>query len=196
MRRYRPAAALLLVAAAAGCTTAGRTNVFNHDTLTDAQQAIVDTQINYGAMTIEGSVDRPERDYDVGQPIMLSVKVSKNAYVAILRVLANGDTTIVFPNKLHPKADIAAGEVLSVPGPQDAVSISVDKKQMVLFEFVASTAGESWLFHRAPDEGSDTADLGGTTRAIAKDITGALKIGKGPETVATYLTVKVGGGLF
>jgi hypothetical protein len=193
MIRSRLAPAILLGAALAGCAAAGRVGLIRRDTLTDAQQVIADTKINWGTMTIEGAVDRPDTSYAPGQPIGLSVTVSKNAHVAILRVLANGDTTIVFPNKAHPKSDVAAGQTLSVPGPGDAVTVAVDKPQVVLFEFIASTSGDSWLFTREPDKGADFADLGVTTRAIAKDVTGALKIGKGPETVATYLTVRVGG---
>jgi Domain of unknown function (DUF4384) len=191
------AAALLLILAAGGCTTVGRTTVFSRDLLTDAQQVIADTQINHGEMTITASVDHPDRHYDVGQPITVSATVSDNAYVAILRVLANGDTAIVFPNKAHPKADVAAGKTLTVPGPDDAVTVTVDKPQVVLFEFVASSVGDAWLFTRKPDEGSDFADLGGTTRALAKDIVNALKVGKGPQTVASYVVVRVGSsGLF
>jgi len=197
MSGSRCAVALLLVLTAGGCTTVGRTNVFSRDLLTDAQQVIADTQINHGEMTITASVDRPDKHYDVGQPIALRVTVSDNAYVAILRVLANGDTAIVFPNRAHPKADVAAGTTLSVPGPNDAVTIAVNKPQLVLFEFIASSVGDSWLFNRKPDDGSDFADLGGTTRALAKDITNALKVGKGPQTVASYIVVRVGGsGLF
>jgi hypothetical protein len=174
-----------------GCATLGRVGVIRYDVMTDAQQAIADTRINAGAMTIEGRVDREDTAYDAGQPITLSVKTSKDAHVAILRVLANGSTTLLFPNRQHPKSDIAANTVLTVPGPDDAVSIKADKPGVVLFEFIASTAGDSWLFTRPADAGSDFADLGGTTRALAKHITDSLKINKGPETVATYLTVKV-----
>ena len=189
-------AAAIAVAAVAGCTVAYRTDILRKDVLTAAQKDIADTEINWGTMTIEGSVDRADTTYDPGQPITLSVKVSKNAHVAILRVFANGDTTIVFPNRAHPKADIAADTVLTVPGPGDVVTISADKPQIVLFEFIASSLGTSWLFTRPPDSGSDFADLGVTTRTIAKDLVGTLKVSKGPETVATYLTVRVGHGLF
>lgn len=188
------AVAFALVAAAAGCSFAARTGVIRKDILTDAQQVIADTKINHGDMTIQGAVDRADRDYDIGQPIMLSVTVNKDAHVAILRVLANGDTTIIFPNKQHPKADIAANQTLMIPGPDDDVKIAIDNKQVVLFEFIASNTPGSWLFTRSPEKDSVFADLGGTTRAIARDITGSLKVGKGPETVASYLTVRVGGG--
>jgi Domain of unknown function (DUF4384) len=166
-------------------------------TLTDAQQVIAETQINHGDLTIAGSTDREDTTYDPGRPIVLSVKVSKAAHVAILRVLPNGSTTIVFPNKAHPKSDVAANTALTVPGPGESLKIAGDKPGIVLFEFLASTAGDSWLFNRAPDKDADFANLGVTTRAIAKNLPSALKVGRGPETAAMPLTVRIsGGGLF
>ena len=89
MRRCRRAVAIALAAAVAGCTTGAKTtDLYNGNRLTDAQQAIVDTQLNYGPMTIEGSVNHKDHDYAVGEAIALSVKASENASVAILRVLA------------------------------------------------------------------------------------------------------------
>jgi hypothetical protein len=87
--------------------------------------------------------------------------------------------------------------VLTVPNPHDAVTIDADKPGTVLFEFIASTRGDSWLFNRAPDDGSDFADLGVTTRNIAKDLIDTLKPGSAHEVAATYLTVRIAGhGLF
>jgi hypothetical protein len=191
MRRHPRLLAAGLAAALAGCTFADRVGVIRHDTLTDAQQAIANTRINAGDMTIEAGVDRADTSYDAGQPITVSVKVSQDAHVAILRVLANGDTVILFPNKKQPKSDIKANTPLTVPGPDDPVTIAIDKPGVVLLEFIASTAGDSWLFNRPASEGSDFAELGTTTRALAKGITGSLKVNHGPETVATYLTIRI-----
>jgi hypothetical protein len=194
MRLYRLAAALALAAVAGGCEFTARTGIIRNDVLvlTDAQNAIANTKINHGEMTIQGSVDRADTTYAVGQPIILSVSTSKDAHVAILRVLPNGSTTLLFPDKAHPKADIAAKQTLTVPGPGDGFTVTADKPGVVLFEFVASTAADSWLFKRAPDKDSDFADLGVTSRAIAKDIVDSLKVGKGDaETAATYVTVRV-----
>lgn len=192
---------LLLAAAiavsAAGCTVAYKTDVLRKDVLTDAQQVVADTKINHGDMTIEASVDRADTTYDPGQPIVLSVKTSKNAYVAILRVTANGDTTIVFPNRGRRNAAISANAALTVPGPDDAVKIVAGKPGIELYEFVASTTGDAWPFKRPPDDGSDFADLGTTTRNIAKELVDALKIGPTHDTAARYLTIRVTGrGLF
>jgi uncharacterized protein DUF4384 len=188
------AAALALTAVGAGCDFAARTGVIRYDMalLTDAQNVVANMQINHGEMTIHASADHADTAYAVGQPIVLSVSTSKDAHLAILRVLPNGGTTLLFPDKGQPKPDIAANQVLTVPGPQDGFTITADKPGIVLFEFIASTAGDSWLFKRAPDKDSDFADLGVTTRAIAKDILDSLKVGKGgSDTAATYVTVRV-----
>jgi hypothetical protein len=216
MKRYSWAAALALAAVATGCDFAARTGIVRDDmlVLTDAQKAIANTKINHGDMTIRASVDRADTTYTAGQPIVLSVSTSKDAHVAILRVLPGGETTLLFPVKTKPEADkadakanktdakkadtansktdIAANQVLTLPGPHDGFTISVDKPGVVLFEFIASTAGDSWLFKRGPDADSDFANLGVTSRAIAKDIVDSLKAGKGDtNTAATYVTVRV-----
>jgi hypothetical protein len=191
---WRLALAVLVAVSTAGCAVAHRTGVFRQDELTDAQQAIADARLTGGDLALEGSVDRADTTYDAGQPITLSVKTSKDAYVAILRVLPNGDTAIVFPNRAHRDAGVKANTVLTVPAPGDKVKIAIDKPGTVLFEFIASTNGNSWLFKRAPDEGSDFANLGGNSRNIAKDLVSTLKVSGGSATVASHLTVRIAGG--
>lgn len=184
--------AALVAAGTAGCTVAQKTDLLRKDVLTDAQQVVADAKIDHGDLTVTGSVDRPDTTYDPGQPITLSVKASKNAYVAILRVTANGDTTIVFPNRGLRTAAVPGNTVLTVPAPGDAVKVAADKPGIVLFEFIASSSGEGWPFTRAPDNGSDFADLGGSTRNIVKDLIAGLKVGA-HDTAASHLTVRIAG---
>ena len=191
----------LLIAAVAGCVAgcaaAQRTDLMRNDVLTDAQRAIADAKFNQGDMTIRAAVDHPDTTYDPGQPITLSVTASKDTFVAVLRVLPNGDTAIVFPNRAQRIAWATANTTLTVPRADDAVKITADKPGIVLFEVIASTYGQDWLFTRAPDEGKDFADLGVTSRQIAKDLTGTLKFGTTHDVAATYLTVRINGrGLF
>jgi hypothetical protein len=183
----------IVVAATAACTVAHRTDTFREDELTDAQQAIADAKLGTGDLTVEGLVDRPDTTYAPGQPITLSVKTNKDAYVAILRVLPSGETALVFPNRAHREAGIKANTVLMVPAQGEAVKIAVDKPGTVLFKFIASTAGSAWIFKRAPDEGSDFANLGVTTRNIAKDLTSTLKPGSG-AAAASQVAVRIAGG--
>ena len=183
-----------IAAMTAGCAVAHRTEMMREDVLSDAQQAIADAKLSHGDLTIAGSVDRPDATYAPDQPITLSVTVDKNAFVAILRVLPGGETTIVFPNRAHRDAAVKANTLLSVPAPGEQIKIVADKPGVVLFEFIASTSGKSWLFTRAPDDGSDFAYLGVTTREIAKDMVSALKVGGPAPTASTPVTVRISGG--
>jgi hypothetical protein len=190
--------AVVVTATVAGCGVAQHSGILGTDIVrTDAQNAIADAKFDHGDLTITVSSDRENKTYDPGQPITLTIETNKNAYVAILRVLENGDTTIVFPNRAHRDAAIAAHTALTVPGPHEAVKITADKPGVVMFEVLASTSGTSWLFKRAPDDGSDFANLGVSSRNIAKELASTLKVGGPAETAGVHQTVRITGrGLF
>ena len=167
------------------------------DLLTDAQQAIADTKINHGRPrrsavrpTALGHrhTTRVSRSPCRGQQDQQERLCVDPACPAPWR-----DDDRLFPTGLirAPPSDRECGAD-DPSGPGEAVKIAADKPGIVLFEFITSTTGESWLFKRAPDDGSDFANLGSTTRNIAKDLVSNLKVGAGPETAATYLTVRIG----
>src|SRR5262249_5600014 len=104
MRLFRVPLALAVAATLVGCAVAARTGMIRQDVLTDAQLAFTQMEINRGDMTIVGTVDRDDTTYASGQPITLSATLSKDGFVAILRVLPNGATTLLFPNSAHPIA--------------------------------------------------------------------------------------------
>ena len=198
----------LLGAAGAACGVIG-----DSETLTDAQQVIAAMKIGRadpktadpkaadpkGAdppgddLKITGAVDHADRSYRVGEPIALTVEVNKAAYVAVLRVMPSGATTLVFPNSRQATARVPAGATLHIPEPGAPLRIAADKPGVVLFEFVASTRGGSWLFDRKPKEPAEFAELGATTRALARDIVLSLKVGRGSETAASHLALRVRG---
>ncbi|HWD57072.1 MAG TPA: DUF4384 domain-containing protein [Stellaceae bacterium] len=185
--------AAALAASVGGCAATHKTDLFRKDVLTDAQNAIADLKLNQGKMTITASVDREDKSYDPGQPITLTVNASKDAFISILRVMPNGDTQIVFPNRPHRIAWLPAGTTLTLPSADDPVKLAVDKPGIVLFEIIANTLGRSWLFSRAPDEGSDFADLGVTSRNVARDMQESVRIGVTHEVAATYVVVRIAG---
>jgi Lhr-like helicase len=144
-------------------------------------------------LKITGAVDHADRSYRVGEPIALTVEVNKAAYVAVLRVMPNGATTLVFPNSRQTTARVPAGAPLRIPEPGGPLKIAADKPGVVLFELIASERGGSWLFSRKPQEGAEFAELGATTRALAKDIVLSLKVGHGSDTAASHLALRVRG---
>jgi hypothetical protein len=184
VNRTRLARVLIAVWAVAGaaCSIVG-----SGETLSDAQEVIANMKIGPSELKIVGAVDHADRVYHVGEPIALSVEVNRAAYVAVLRVMPNGATTLIFPNRGQASAQVLANAPL---GP---VIIAADKPGVALFEFVASARGDSWLFNRKPDAPADFAELGTTTRELAKDIVLSLKIGHGRDTVASHLAVRVQG---
>jgi hypothetical protein len=184
-----PARVLIAVWAAAGaaCGVIGTS-----ETLSDAQEVIATmkiapSELKEGDLRVTGTVDHADRVYRVGEPIALSVEVNRAAYVAVLRVMPNGATTLIFPNRGQARAQVLANAPL---GP---VIIAADKPGVALFEFVASARGDSWLFNRKPAAPAEFAELGTTTRALAKDIVLSLKVGHGRDTAAAHLTVRVRG---
>jgi hypothetical protein len=185
------AALALWAAAGAACGVVG-----GGEGLTDAQQAIADMPIGpqdrAGAdLKIIGAVDHADRRYRVGEPILLSVEVNQPAFVAVLRVLPNGVTTLIFPNRRHPKAQLPANAPLRLPEPGAPPDIVAETPGGALFEFIAATRGDSWLFSRKPQGAADFAELGTTTRALARDIVLSLRSGYG--AAAAHLALRVRG---
>jgi hypothetical protein len=156
-----------------------------------AQQVIDRARIGPSELGIVGGVDHQDQVYRPGQPIRLTVSVNRDAYVAVLRVRANGVTTLLFPNRYQTTARVAANTVLSIPGAGDPFTIAAGKPGPELFKFVATTSGGSWLFSTKPEPGATFAELGSTTRALAKQITQSLGITSGAKTAAAEIVVRV-----
>jgi hypothetical protein len=192
-RSARVALALCAAVGAAACGVIGES-----EALTDAQRIIADMKIGPSAsgeanLEITAAVDHADRRYRVGEPIALSVQVNRSAHVAVLRVMPNGATTLIFPNRGHASAQVPANSPLRLPDPGDPVMITADKPGVAMFEFLASSSGDSWLFKSRPQKGADFAELGTTTRALAKDIVASLRVGHGADTAAAHLALRVRG---
>ncbi len=176
-------AAVVLAAVVDSCS------VIAGDRLNDAQQVIADIKTGPSDLLVTGRIEGEDAP-TAGKPMALSVQVSKPAYVAVLRVLANGRTTLVFPNRLQPSAHVDANAPVRIPPEGASLPLAPEKPGVVLFELLASTENTSFLFTRKPDPGSDFAGLGATTRALAKPIQASLRQG---ISATAQLTVRVGG---
>jgi hypothetical protein len=169
----------------------------DREALTDAQRVIADMKIGSSAsgeatLEITGAVDHADRRYRVGGPIALSVQINRPAYVAVLRVMPNGATTLIFPNRAGMQAHRSpANSPLRLPDSGDPVMITVDKPGVAMFEFLASNRGDSWLFKRKPQNGADFAELGSMTRTLAKDIVASRRVGDDTDTAFTHLALRV-----
>jgi hypothetical protein len=179
--------------AAAGAIALVACGVVGRDALTDAQQAIADLRLDGSSLTVHAASAGDRDAARVGGPLALLLQVNQPAYVAVLRVMPSGTTTLVFPNRQEPATKIAPNVPLRVPAAGISLSIMPDKPGVVLFEVVASTDASSWLFHRQPTDGAQFVELGSSTRAIAKLAVASLKGGHGAETAATQVIARVTG---
>jgi uncharacterized protein DUF4384 len=182
-----PLRAVLALWAAAGAACAA---IGGGEGLTDAQQVITLMPVGPSDLKIIGAVDHADRRYRVGEPIGITIEVNQPASVAVLRVGPNGATTLIFPNRRHPKARLPANAPLRLSEPGAPPDTVADAPGVVLFEFVASTRSDSWLFSRKPQGSADFAELGTTTRALAKDILLSLGAGHG-AAAASHLALRV-----
>ena len=186
------ATAAVLALAATGCSTLG-----GGDTLTDAQQVIADMKSGAAGaaktddLVVVGAADHADRRYRAGEPIVLTATVNKPAHLAVLRVLPSGATTLLLPNRVQPASQQAADAPLRIPPAGAPVTIVAAAPGTVLFEFIASGRSDAWLFGRKPAATADFAELGSTTRAIAKDIVASLKSGATSATAFSALTVRI-----
>ncbi|MBV9826160.1 MAG: DUF4384 domain-containing protein [Alphaproteobacteria bacterium] len=156
--------------------------------LSDAQQAMVDLTFGPSDFAVTGHLDHPDGRYRIGEPIGLTVQVSKPASVAVLEVLPNGATTLIFPNRRHPETPLTADTPVAIPGA--ATRIVAGASGSIILKVIASERSGSWLFTRKPDSDSVFSALGTSSRAIAKDISLSLK---GGGTATTVLMVRVEG---
>jgi len=184
--RFLPFLALALVFSAAGCNAIG-----GKPTLTDAQAVIADLKLPSGGtpadLVVTGAFDPPDPSYRAGDRIALTVTVNRDAWVAVLRVLRGGATTIVFPNRALPDARVTANAPLHIP------AVVAEKPGVELYAFIAATNGNSWLFTRKPEGSAEFVELGATTRALAHDIGVSLKGSPAGTAAASSIAVRVGG---
>jgi Domain of unknown function (DUF4384) len=168
----RIVAALALALALAGCGTGvGRE-------LNDAQAVIADLKLSKApkpdGLVVAGTADRSA--YRAGEPITLSVTANRAASLSVLRVLRNGVTTIIFPNRAQPDPRVTSNTPVTL-------RVTAADKGTELYEFIAAADGSAWPFTKKPPPGAEYVDLGSTTRALASDLETTFKPAP-PGTVA------------
>lgn len=71
------------------------------------------------AFTIQLSVDRENRTYKAGEPVVFSFKANKDSRLTLFNVATSGKVHILFPNEHHKDNLVKAGQTYQVP-PQGA----------------------------------------------------------------------------
>ncbi len=120
---------------AAGTYTV-RLTVTDNDgaTATTTRQVSVATQPT-AALSVEISL--PKGTYQVGEPIVISYRTNRAAYIYICAVDANGEVTLLFPNHFEPNNRVPAG-IHTLPGADYRLRVTDPPGTMTLYIFAAT----------------------------------------------------------
>lgn len=67
------------------------------------------------AFNVELSVDRDNRTYKAGEPVVFSFKANKDSRLTLFNVATSGKVHILFPNEHHKDNLVKAGQTYQVP---------------------------------------------------------------------------------
>lgn len=114
----------------------GQTPVWNLSPSVGTSTTIVQPQVPPGAplggptpgaaaaLRIEARVDRPNLTYAIGDPVMIRVRPSQDAYVTIFNTRPDGTVTVLLPNPFHRDNRFRGGQEAAVPMPQSGYTFN------------------------------------------------------------------------
>ena len=91
-------------------------------------------------------VDRADSTYALGESVRVFVQTNKDAYVTVLNVDPNGETTVLFPNRYQSANFVPANRPLEVPAPNSQSRLVVTGSVGTeMLKVLASTERVPWL---------------------------------------------------
>ena len=148
------AVALILVAAVA--LSSGQTALADEDSMTKdlhiAQMPMViappqgpGSNDSSAGLSLEATVDRVDRTYQIGETVQLAVKVSEDSYLWVFDTGTSGQVHRIFPNRFDQDNFVRKGETLVVPGPDSKYDFRVSSPPGRELLTVIATTEESPL---------------------------------------------------
>jgi hypothetical protein len=122
-------------------------------------------------MTVSVGVDRPDGVYNIGDKVVLSVSVDRDAYVTVFNTGTSGKVHVIFPNEYQQDNHVLAGSPVLIPSDDaDFDFIASGPPGTELITVVASTNPDSLV------QPGDTMAAGPfqaytqTAQVVAKDL--------------------------
>ena len=56
-----------------------------------------------------------KKNYQIGEKIIFYVKVTRNCYLTLLNIDADGNVTVIFPNSFYPSSFVSTDKILEIP---------------------------------------------------------------------------------
>ena len=126
-------------------------------------------------LNVKASVDRSDRVYRHGDPVVLMVETSEDAYVWVYDTGTSGKVHQIFPNQHHEKNFVRANAPVRIPAEGASYQfVANHPKGAELITVIASKDASPVDVEAAGAAGPFLA-LRGTARSVAKDISVSLK---------------------
>jgi hypothetical protein len=155
-------------------------------------------------LAVEASVDRPGGVYQVGEPIVVTVKPQADAYITVLNYGTSGQMTVVFPNLYEKDSKVRKGHVITIPSPGSRYQLASGGPDGVeILQVIASSnplsLPEVQSIASAVGGASPFISLGRSATDVARDL--VLQTAPPPGVAASagasnsrLLLVRIGGG--
>ena len=93
-----------------------------------------------GSLQVVAWVDRPDFTYAPGERVRIFIETNRDAYVHVLNVTPDGETTVLFPNRYQPDNLVRGGRPAEVAAPGSGAQVVVSEALGTeLLKAVAST---------------------------------------------------------
>lgn len=115
----RPRTSLLISAGLAYALALASGAVAEADprSLTPEMTPMAEVEAPESALAIDAWINRADGLYLPGETVSLALRTTEDAWLTVLATDAQGRSTVVFPNALHPSGFVSANSLAQVPAP-------------------------------------------------------------------------------
>ena len=125
-----------------------------------------------GGLAVSARVDRPDRNYEHGDSLVLTVETTEDAYVWVFDTGTSGKVHQIFPNRYDESNFLAANVPLEIPGADSKYQLAVSHPRGAELITVIASKDKTPLTDKLIDEsgGGTFLALRGTAPSVAKDL--------------------------
>ena len=127
--------------------------------------------VSESGLAVSATVDRPDRNYQDGDRLVLTVETSEDAYVWVFDTGTSGKVHQIFPNRYESANFVAANSPIAIPAMGSNYELAVSHPRGAELITVVASKNNTPL---APDELIDTSG-GGTFLALRGDAASVAK---------------------
>jgi hypothetical protein len=147
------------------------------DMVTEITPPIPSAGGSEASLAVSARVDRPDRSYQHGETLVLTVETTEDAYIWVFDTGTSGKVHQIFPNQYETSNFLAANARLDIPRADSNYQLAVSHPQGAELITVIASKDNTPLADNLIDEsgGGTFLALRGTAPSVAKDLSITLR---------------------